>query len=118
MMINGCDYISERDFDAVWRAHGKPNDDLYFYHEVKSFPIEYVWTVSEGEDLDEGGFNLDNNWYASPGIFVIDALGYLITERPWGDDTQDAIWCLDDDDQAREDQRRAFMEHFPRAATD
>ena len=106
MIIDGYDYISERDFDEVWGARAKVSGDLYFYEEVKSLPIEYVWTVSEGEDLNENGFNLDNNWYASPGIFVTNALGYLITERPWGDDTRDAIWCLDDDDRAREDRRR------------
>ena len=109
MIISGCDYISERDFDEVWGAHANLNGDLYFYEEVRSLPIQYVWTVSEGEDLDESGFNLDSNWYASPGIHITNALGYLITERPWGDDTHDAIWYLDDDDQADEDRRKALF---------
>lgn len=118
MMINGYDYIAERDFDGVWRAHAKPSGDLYFYDEVKSIPIEYVWTVSEGGDLDEAGFNLDNNWYASPGISVVNALGYLITDRPWGNGTPDAIWYLDEDDQAREERRKEFKEHVPSPAID
>ena len=110
MTMSGYDYISERDFEEIWGAHAKVSGDLYFFDEVRSLQIEYVWTVSEGEDLDEDGFNLDNNWYASPGIFVANALGYLITERPWGDGTQDAIWYFDDDDQAREDRGRVFVE--------
>jgi len=118
MIMSGYDYISERDFDQVWGARARVDGDLYSYDAVKALPIEYVWTVTESEDLDEDGFSVDSNWYASPGILVINALGYLITERPWEDDTQDAIWYLDDDDQAREDRRRVFTEHSPRAASD
>ena len=118
MMINGYDYISERDFDWVWKAHAKPNGDLYSYREIKAFPTECVWTVSEGEDLDEAGFNLDYNWYASPGIFVVSALGYLISMKPWGNGTPDAIWYLDEDDQGREERKKAFMEDLPSPAID
>ncbi len=118
MVINGYDYISERDFDEVWRAHAKSNGDLYFYDEIKSVPIEYVWTVSEGQELDEAGFNLDNNWYASPGIFVVGVLGYLITKKPWENGTPDAIWYLDEDDQAREERRKEIMEDLPGPAID
>jgi len=109
VIINGYDYISERDFDEVWGAHANVNGDLYFYEEVRSLPIQYVWTVSEGEEIDEDGFNLDSNWYALTGIHMTNALGYLVTEQPWGPDTQDAIWYLDDDDQAREDRRNALF---------
>jgi hypothetical protein len=109
MNIDGYDFISEQDFVGYWGAQAKPSGDLYFYDEVRSLPIEHVWTVSEGEDLDEDGFNRDNNWYASPGIFAINALGYLITDRPWADDTHDAVWYLDDDDEAREERRKDFV---------
>lgn len=109
MKIDGYDYICERDFDRVWRAHANVDGDLYRYEEVRSLPIEYVWTVSEGEDLDEDSFNLDSNWYASPGIHITNALGYVISEKPWGADTQDAIWYLDDDDQTREDRRQTVL---------
>jgi hypothetical protein len=117
-MINGYDYISEQNFDEVWGAHAKPDGDLYCYREMEAFSVECVWTVSEGEDLDEAGFNLDNNWYASPGIFVVNALGYLITKKPWENGTPDAIWYLDEDDQAREERRRAFMAHVPGSLVD
>lgn len=109
-MIRGYDHISERDFDEVWGAHAKPDGDLYSYHEIVAFPLEYVWTVSEGEDLDDNGFNLDGHWYASPGILATNALGYLITAKPWVDEAQDAIWYFDDDDQAREDRRQTLSE--------
>lgn len=117
-MINGYDYISERDFDEIWRAHAKPDGDLYSYREIKAFPIECVWTVSEGEDLDEAGFNRDSNWYASPGIFVVSALGYLITKKPWGNETPDAIWYLDEDDRAREERRKELMADLSSPAID
>lgn len=117
-MINGYEYISERDFDEVWRAHAKPNGDLYSYHEIKAFPIECAWTVSEGEDLDEVGFNFDSSWYASPGIFVVNALGYLVTEKPWRNGTPDAIWYLDEDDQAREERRKEYMEDLRSSTID
>ncbi|MFZ2507205.1 MAG: hypothetical protein WAW79_01855, partial [Steroidobacteraceae bacterium] len=108
MNVNGYDYISERDFDEIWGARVKANGELYSFDEAKSFQIEHVWTVSEGEELDDSGFNLDGHWYASPGISAINALGYLVTARPWVDEAQDAIWYFDDDDQAREDRRQEF----------
>lgn len=88
----------------------REDGDLYFYEEVASIPPENVWTVSEGEELDESGFNVDGNWYASPGIFFANALGYLIAGKPWVADTPDAIWYLDDDEQAREERRKDFLE--------
>lgn len=111
MKINGYDYISEHDFVEIWGAHAKPSGDLFFYDEVKSLPLEHVCSVSEGEDIDEEGFNLDSNWYASPGISVINALGYVIAERPWADGTHDAVWYLDDDELACEERRMDFDEH-------
>jgi hypothetical protein len=53
-------------------------------------PLEFIWTVLEGESPD------DRNWYASPGVRLINSLGYVVTARPWDDTTPDAIWFLDD----------------------
>lgn len=111
MILDGYDYISEQEFDLLWGAHVKPNGDLYFLDEAVSFPHENVWSVYEGEDIDEDGFNRDNHWYASPGIHYVNTLGYLITERPWVDDTHDAIWFLDVDEQSHEERKRDFLEH-------
>lgn len=83
MMIGGYSYISEQDFDEQWGAHAKPNGDLYAYHEVQSLPIEHVWTVSEGDDVEAAGFDIDDHWYASPGVSFVNALGYVITGRAW-----------------------------------
>jgi hypothetical protein len=105
MTVGGYDCIPEMEFDETWGARAKPNGDLFFLDEVRSFAIEYVWTVTEGEDIDESGLNADGSWYASPGIHVTNALGYLITEVPWRSDTLDAVWFLDDDEAAREERR-------------
>jgi hypothetical protein len=108
MITAGQDFISEQDFVDVWGARAKASGDLYFFDEVISLPLEHVWTVSEGEDLDEAGFNLDGNWYAVPGIAVINATGYLTTDRPWMEGTPHAVWYWDDDEEARAERRMAF----------
>lgn len=111
MNTNGYNYISEQDFVEFWGAHAKPSGDLYLYDDVKSMLHEHVWTVSEGEELDNDGFNRDGSWYASPGISTINALGYLTTDRPWIKGTADAVWYLDDDEDAREERRKDLREH-------
>lgn len=111
MTFDSDEFISEEEFSAVWGAHAKPNGDLYFHDEVVPIPVENVWTISENEALGESGFNLDNNWYASPGLHYVNALGYVITDRPWNDETKDAIWIQDDDDRAREERRTDFVEY-------
>lgn len=113
MIIDGYDYISEREFDEVWRARGKPNGDLFLLHEISSCPVEHIWTVLEGEDAEWNELSGDGNWYASPGIHFVNALGYVITSKPWVANTPDAIWYLDDDDQAREDRKREFSAQAP-----
>jgi len=108
MNIKGYDFISEQDFVEHWGAHAKPGGDLYCYDEVISLPVEHVWTVSEGEDIDDDGCNLDGNWYAAPGISCINALGYVRTIQPWVGGTHDAVWYLDDDEAAREERSKDF----------
>lgn len=101
-------YISEREFVDLWGARAKEGGDLYRHDEVTSLPIEHVWTVSEGEALDEDGFNVDGSWYATPGVSFVNALGYVTTEMPWTDTTSVAVWYLDDDEVARAERRAAF----------
>lgn len=108
MIFGRYDCIPERAFTEIWGAHAKPNGDLFLLDDVESFALEYVWTVTEGEDIDESGFNVDGSWYASPGIHFANALGYLVTDTPWRSDTPDAVWFLDDDDAAREERRRVI----------
>jgi hypothetical protein len=108
MTIASDPLISEADFVDVWGARAKPSGDLYFYDEIVSLPPEHVWTVSEGEELDEDGFNIDGNWYATPGIHLVNAIGYLTADRPWIDGTPGAVWYLDDDEESREERRLEF----------
>jgi hypothetical protein len=101
-------FISEEEFVDRWGARAKESGDLYFYDEVISLPVEHVWTISEGEELDEEGFNVDGNWYATPGVSVVNALGYVTTEMPWIEATTVAVWYLDDDQDAIAERRAAF----------
>lgn len=101
-------YIPEQEFIDVWGARAKESGDLYFHDEVISLPVEHVWTISEGEALDEEGFNMDGNWYATPGVSVVNALGYVTTEKPWIETTSVAVWYLDDDQDARAERRAEF----------
>ena len=77
MTMGGPDHISEQEFVDVWGARAKPSGDLYVHHEVTSLPPEHVWTISEGEELDEDGFNVDGSWYATPGVSIVNAIGYV-----------------------------------------
>jgi hypothetical protein len=108
MSIAGEERISERAFVEMWGARAKPGGDLFSLEEVVSLPAEHVWTVSEGEELDEDGFNVDGNWYATPGVSVVNAIGYVTTDRPWVEGTPVAVWYLDDDEDARAERRAEF----------
>ena len=90
MLIEGYEYIAEEDFRINWGAHGSASGDLYCWSEARQSPREQVWTVFESEAPGDG------NWYASPGIGIINALGYLKTSRAWNADTPDAVWFIDD----------------------
>ncbi len=116
MITDGYDYISEEEFDDIWGAHAKPDGNLYVYDDIRSLPIQHVWSVSPGDAIDEDGFDIDDSWYAAPGIHFINVLGYVITEKAWEVGTPDAIWSLDDDEDAREERRADFLEEGRREA--
>ena len=44
----------------------------------------------------DSGDESDGNWYAQPGFYVVNKLGYVMTRKPWSDSTPDAIYVLDD----------------------
>ena len=111
MQINDHDYISEHDFNNIWGAEVKSNGELYSYQEAIGLPTMRVWTVYEDDSIDDDGCS-DNNWYAMPGMAPSLALGYLITEKPWDEDTRHAIWYLDDDKYAREERRIFLLENL------
>lgn len=102
-------HISERDFEGVWGARAKSDGEFFTYGEVVNLPIKQVWTVYEDGGVGEDG-RTDSNWYAMPGMTPGFALGYVVTDMVWGEETPDAIWYLDDDECAREDRRLQLME--------
>jgi hypothetical protein len=50
-------------------------------------PLENIWTVVEGDYGD---------LFASPGYAFVNRLHYLVTEKPWVDETQCAEWMIYD----------------------
>jgi len=46
----------------------------------------------------DSGDESDGNWYAQPGFYVVNKLGYVMTRKPWVDPSLDAIYFLDDFD--------------------
>lgn len=52
-----------------------PDGSLLFdWNDVKDLDYHYVWTVVEAEGKQ----------YASPGFHIVDRIGYLIAQKPWG----------------------------------
>ena len=82
--------IPEHEFEESWGAYVRPSGDLFTFEEVRNQPHNHVWTIVEtGDDSDD-------NWYAKPGFYVVNVLGYVLTRKPWTDTTPDAIYFLDD----------------------
>lgn len=86
----GNELISEREFEEVWGVYVKSSGDLFWYEDVKDKELNHVWSIVESGDESDG------NWYAEPGLHVVNLLGYAMTKRPWIDSTPDAIYFLDD----------------------
>lgn len=82
--------ISEDAFWEVWGVMQSTENGLLEFDEARIHPVNHVWTVVESGD------DTDGNWYAIPGVHYVNRLGYIVTERPWMDDTLDAIYFLDD----------------------
>ena len=83
-------YISEDDFFDMWGAYSSPTDDLFQFGEISTQPHDRVWTVVESGDDDNG------NWYAMPGIHLVNRIGFVLTTKPWIDEGRDAIYFSDD----------------------
>jgi len=109
--IGGCEYISEDDFRDIWLVRTQPSGDLFFYSQIKDLPTETVWTIGDDDLIDEDGYT-DGNWYAAPGTHFVNALGYVVTEKRWDDDTPHAIYYLDDDEEKREERRLEVLEEW------
>lgn len=83
--------IGEDEFHNEWGLTLAPSGDFFFFEQVKDQPVEHVWTIVE-TGFDTG------SWYAGPGFHVVNKLGYVLTTRPWVDETPDALYYFDDDD--------------------
>ena len=82
--------ISESEFHSIWGAQVADDGDLLRFEDTRLRPSNQVWTVvGSGDDRD-------GNWYAVPGVHVVNALGYVTTTRSWSTDTPQAIYFLDD----------------------
>ena len=84
--------ISGDDFREIWGMKLAASGDFFWYEDVITQPLNNVWTVVETGDEDDG------SWYAAPGYHVVNKIGYVLTEKPWDNDTPDAIYFLDDMD--------------------
>jgi hypothetical protein len=109
MIDAAYEFISEPDFEDEWGARTKPGGDLFIWSDVAKLPSAQVWTVYEEDDVRADGKHY-LHWYATPGIVASIALGYLVTEKPWEDDTPNAIWYRDDDELGAMERYRATHE--------
>jgi len=85
--------ISEDDFEELFRPiyHGADHNAVLDEPpgDVMA-PLEHVWTVVDGDDGD---------MYAIPGYHIVNKVGYVITENPWHDETEEAVWCHFEDEE-------------------
>jgi hypothetical protein len=82
--------ITEAAFVRDYAPRVKPNGDLFEFEDVEQLPRNTVWTI-----VDDGGET--DCLFASPGFHVVNKLGYIVTAKPWADDTLDALWHDADD---------------------
>ena len=65
-------------FDLFYKRYQpKENADgslIFDWDDVKGMNYRYVWTVVEAE----------NKMYLSPGFHIVDRIGYVIAQKPWG----------------------------------
>lgn len=89
-MLPDQELISEGEFKDVWGVYLQPSGDLFQFDDVRDQPVEHVWTIVDSGD------DADGNWYALPGFYVVNKLGYVMTRKPWSESTPDATYFLDD----------------------
>jgi len=88
--FTGVREISEDEFHTAWGVQLAANGDLLCFEDVRSCSPHLIWTVVDTGD------DSDRNWYAVPGLHVVNRLGYVLTTKPWNCQTPPAIYFLDD----------------------
>lgn len=93
--------ITERQFDdeyiPVPREDGEVVRDFEDLAELeKAGKLNCVWTLVDGDD---GGM------YALAGVHVVNRVGYIVTEKPWQNDDDEAVWIepREEDDEPEDD---------------
>jgi hypothetical protein len=83
---------TEDEFELEFVSISPPDgESLWEYKDTLKFPREQVWTV-----VDDGGET--ESWYAEPGYHIVNVMGYMVTEKPWIDETKSYYWYFDDRD--------------------
>lgn len=84
--------------DEFWETYkplegptGQSGSHIWEYAELEGIPTERVWTI-----VETGGD--DENWYALPGVHIVNRIGYAVTDKPWTDEAVTAVWFEVDDD--------------------
>lgn len=88
--------IGEAEFDYEYCPLPAPSGESVWEHkETLAYPPEQVWTLIDGED---------GNGYAIAGYHLVNKFGYVVTEKPWQNGDEEALWFeANDDEQDKED---------------
>lgn len=82
--------ITEAEFEAEWGVSAGRDGSLLTFEEANRHPLNCIWTVVETGD------DIDRNWYAIPGVHLVNRLGYVSTAKHWTDETLQAVYFQDD----------------------
>lgn len=77
--------ITRDTFDDTFQPLDAPSGEpLWSWAEVQDQELAHVWTIVTGDDNESA--------YAMPGFHIVNREGYVVTARPWTDETLDAVW--------------------------
>lgn len=92
------DTMSEDEFWGEYRPMQAPDPNgegghMWEMRQIEFFdgdeiPTNRIWTVIDGDGGD---------LIASPGVHFVNRVGYVVTEKPWTDETRDAYYLKYED---------------------
>jgi len=83
--------LTEDEFVSRYEPREQPDGSMIIeFHATRKYPHNYVWSIVEGDATE--------NLYAVPGIRIVNCVGFVICEKPWDDDTIEAVWFEYPDD--------------------
>lgn len=89
--------ITDDEFDEIFGEIRAPGGDYFTRDTIAPFLTDHfrrVWSVVEG---DGGGL------YLSPGVAVVNQLGFLVTEREWESGTECVAYYVPDEDELEDE---------------